>query len=263
MNCRKCNNLIPEGTSICPFCGTSLGIIESEPIPAQGNSSNINIPVVGPIKQMPNDNASPLIEPIKPINNNSNTNYSNNGSKKSKMSIIISVVGLLALALIVFVVFRFIIPSVTSDTTEETSVYSVVGNDNYGYLKLPGEWYVFDNEEEHTSLQFINDNDVVVSLDVIDKSNNDELTIESLSIDSADEMENGEDIVDNITREEITVAGYDAYRTYGHYTNDDEWLVEYFFEIDDDNIYYIALEGTNLSEEYFDIPDTFSLTKIE
>ena len=78
-----------------------------------------------------------------------------------------------------------------------------------------------------------------------------------------DEMENGEAIVENITSEKVTVAGYNGYRVYGYYKDDNEWLVEWFFEVGNDKIYYIALEGSDLLEEYFDIPDTFSLTKIE
>ncbi len=24
MNCKKCNNIVPEGTTVCPFCGEVL-----------------------------------------------------------------------------------------------------------------------------------------------------------------------------------------------------------------------------------------------
>lgn len=262
MNCRKCNNEISESVTMCPFCGTSVRMPESESLPMQGNGSNINIPNSAPIKQMPSNNSSPLMEPIKPINSNLNSNYSNNGSKKSKMSIIISVVGLLVLALIVFVVFRFIIPSVTSDNTEETLVYSIVGDDTNGYLKLPGEWAIFDNDDENPALQYIDSMDCIISLQAINKVN-DTINAENLAEEAVERMTDSEEAIDNINSEKTTVANYDAYQVYGHYTDDDIWLIEWFFETGDDNVYYIALEGTEFFEEYFNIPDTFSLTEIE
>lgn len=244
MNCRKCNSVLPEGNTVCLYCGENNATSQiAEPIKPISFVTNKSIPSISPIKSEGNVN----LNFSKPVDN--------------KKRIIFLIIGFLFLMAFTFVIFRFVVPTFRN-TTEETYVYSVVGNDKYGYLKLPGEWYIFDNEEENTLLQYINNTDCIVSLEAIDRENS-TITAESLTDDSRDEMENGEAIVENITSEKVTVAGYNGYRVYGYYKDDNEWLVEWFFEVGNDKIYYIALEGSDLLEEYFDIPDTFSLTKIE
>lgn len=264
MNCRKCNNEISESVTMCPFCGTSVRMPESEPLPMQDNSSNINIPVAGPIKQMPNNDATPLMEPIKPINSNLNTSY-NNESKNNKKTIIFLILGLLLIGIITFIIFRFVIPNsntnepvtpVEPDVVEET----IIGSDEIGYLALPGDWYEYEPEDS-TIMQYINDDGFIVYLESSDIVN--EALTAKKQVETAYTYLN-DDV--NIEKAEMTqekVADYDAYKLVYYRKDDKKWLIEWYFEAGNEKIYYISIEGPSLKSDYLAIPDTFSLTEIE
>lgn len=189
--------------------------------------------------------------------------------KKNYRPLIIALIITLVL-LIGIIVLAFFIPKLREsnpdiviekeekNTTEDT----IIGNDDFGYLKLPGKWYKFQDVDGKSALQYSLDSVWIVSLESYESKYDDE-TAENLAKASLYNLINNEVGVENATGATVKLAGYDAYQVYGLYTSDNIWLVEWFFEPGDGKIHYISVEGPDYNSDYFNIPETFSLTKIK
>lgn len=254
MNCRRCNNIVPDGAKMCPFCGTGL---------SENNDSSSN-----QIKQMPsNDSSSHMIEPIKSMNSEPDTTDKKKEPNKGKKLIIWLIVGLILVGIIIIGVFGIAIPNSETDepvvtpTEEETTVEeTIIGSDELGYIALPGDWNIYEPDTEVTATQYINDDGWIVSLDSIDTLN--EYTAEVLAnIEYLYAVE--EETIENEQIIQDTVGEYDAYKLYYYKTDTKTWCIEWYFEAEDNQIHYIALMGPDIDTEYLSVPETFSLTEIE
>lgn len=184
---------------------------------------------------------------------------------KNNRPLIIALIIALVL-LVVIGILAFFIPKLRTTNPdiviEEDSKDTIIGNDNFGYLKLPGNWYKFQDVDGKSALQYTKDSVWIVSIESYTPSYEDQ-NAENLAKSSLYNLKNNEVGVENATGATVKVAGYDAYQVYGLYTNDNIWLVEWFFEPGDGKIHYISVEGPDYKSDYFKIPETFSLTKIK
>lgn len=203
------------------------------------------------------------------VNNNITSNMPE--KKKGSKAIIFIIIGLVLIGL--GVAGYFLWPTLTGKTKSEpvedkkeekevTEEDTIIGNDSFGYLKLPGKWYKFQDVEGKTALQYTKDSVWIVTLEAYTPSAPDQ-TAETLAKASLYNLTNNEVGVEKPTGATVKVAGYDAYQVYGLYTSDNIWLVEWFFEPGDGKIHYMSVEGPDYTSDYFQIPETFSLTKIK
>ena len=238
MNCKKCNSPLPEGSKFCSKCGEQF---ETETV----------IEEVEKLEVEPEINQIPVVE-----------------KKKSKAPLIIGIVaGLLIIGILIFILVKIVLPSSVNNASaangqniSDNKEYMVIGNKDYGYLELPGTWYKFKDVEENDALQYTKDSVWIVSLTTIDTTYNQ--TAENIANAALYNKQYGTEEVEDATIAKTKVASYDAYEVYGYYPYDNIWLVEWFFEPGDGKIHYISLEGPEYNEIYFNIPDSFSLTKI-
>lgn len=143
--------------------------------------------------------------------------------------------------------------SVSGTVENETQV---VGTTDFGYVSVPKNWYRFYDVESSGTFQYSYANAWIVTLYAVPTSQLDAYTYAS-NVKTNLSNEN----VTNLTGAKVKVAGYDAYQVYGYYSNENIWLVCWFFEGEDGKTHYIAVEGPDKTSEFFNIPDTFTLTR--
>ena len=277
MNCKKCNNTLKIEDVFCPICGERVDTItnledtvgnnilkpdeldssELEPIPMESIIQNkkikINEPVVG-------INDTPISSLSTPIEKN---------NKKPIIRFLIVII-LLAVLIIGFLFYKFLFPNNSNETptvktnNEKTVInnYTIIGNENVGYLKLPGEWDKFQDIDGKKSIQYTKDIVWIVTLDSYIPSTSYQ-SAESMSQASLYNIQNNESNISDVKNTIVKLGKYDAYQNSCLYSSDNTWLVEWFFETEDNIIHYISIEGPDNSSDYFKIPDTFSLTKIK
>lgn len=157
----------------------------------------------------------------------------------------------------------------TTNTTSDD--YMVIGSDTVGYLKLPGKdaWMkgnVYGST--NSSIQYFekasfkgstSTGSWIVTLDVLDKTKYTDAKSSASAFETA--WANDSDTT-NIKAEKDKIGKYDAYKVFVQYKSDNVWVVSWFFKADDDLIHMIQVEGLDIDNDYFKIPKTFSLTKI-
>ena len=243
MVCKKCNSQLNERDAFCPNCGEKVEAVEQVTAP----------------KETP---AAP--------------------QKRSKAPLIVGIIlGSVFLFIIIIVALILLFtgilfksktitndvptttPSSSNTTTPTTTTEktTVIGSDEYGYLSLPGTWYKFyDVSGTKSGIQYTKDTVWIVSMDATTKTS--EITAENLAKTALYNMKYGSETVQNATGATVKVRNYNAYQVYGYYPNDNIWLVEWFFEPGDGKVHYISVEGNDYTSDYFKIPDTFSISKI-
>ena len=274
MNCKKCGFILNNSNPTCPSCGE----------PNEFYNGGLNNEQVVQTESEPVINEQPISQPVNPVINNLQGNgvdtntipsmsdeVSNSNIEKKKGSKVwlIIVIIIVILAGLGFITYKFILPMFSNKTEpvveekEEKKIEEsmVIGTDKYGYLKLPGTWYKFNDVDGKTALQYTKDRVWIVTMESYLPSSP-EQTAEMLAKASLYNMINNEENLENATGATVKLAGYDAYQTYCYYTVDGIWLVEWFFEPGDGRIHYISVEGNDYTSDYFKIPETFSLKKI-
>ena len=138
-----------------------------------------------------------------------------------------------------------------TDSAITTDVMQQVGTDALGYVSIPNDWVPYESETESTALQYASaDSRVVISLDLIDKSDLSDEEKEKLTAESAAQgiwstFEQGG--VKEIKGAKVQLADCDAFQVYGVYTQgaDDTAgvIVSWVFESEDGAIHVVTAEG--------------------
>ena len=178
---------------------------------------------------------------------------------KKKIIITLIIVLFIGIGLGLYVHYK---PNKSDNNTKTNEEVTIIGNDDYGYLKLPGNWYKFQDVEGKSALQYSIDSVWIVTIEAYTPNMVDQ-TAETMAKTELNNLQNNEEGVINTSMASLKLADYDAYQVYGLYTNDNIWLSEWFFEPGDGKIHYISVEGPDHNSDYFAIPKTFSLTKIK
>ncbi len=139
----------------------------------------------------------------------------------------------------------------------------VVGDNKYGYITIPKNWSNFYDIDGNTSLQYSYANVFIVSLNYIENS---QYTAKEIASSYMYEKQNSAEVT-GVTGATVQIGKnkeYTAYQVYMYYPSDEIFLVTYWFEAEDGNIHYIALEGPGeLSgvsiTDYLYIVESFSL----
>lgn len=237
MKCKSCNNIIKNGEKFCTNCGES---VVNEKVKKSKAPLVIGIIIIGLIViglgifliiYLKNNNTK-----TEPINNtieekNSNSSSSNTASGKVDNN-----------------------NSNTSSGKVESD-YTVIGNDEFGYMKAPGKFFTFQDVDGTDALQYSNGSEIVSMY---------AMKSEYKAKDYADgayskALEDKEQ--EQVTGATVKVGKYTAYQVYSYYPNDNTWLVRWYFDTEDGYYRYIAIEGPTYSDT-FKMVDTFSLTKI-
>ena len=260
MKCKKCGNIINENNKFCPICGEAnvaqtAPVMESTPptAPQQVAPTNkknniiifiiigaiigliiISLVVVISIKMLydrkdnssNNDYKTPITNNDETIDNNSNNNNNNNNNSSSN-----------------------------SNT-------KVVGDEKYGYISIPNNWYKFYDVDGNNSLQYSYANTYIITLNILDN----QYSAKQYASNYMYNKKNSSDVTD-VTGATVTIGKdkkYTAYQVYMYYPSDSTYLVTYWFEAEDGKVHYIALEGPKELNgvkitDYLDIPESFSL----
>ena len=152
-------------------------------------------------------------------------------------------------------------PSDDDKNSSTSSDVKVVGDDTYGYLEVPNNWYDFVDVDGASAKQWSYASVYIVSLDTVDNPTG--ATAKELAQGyMAAKMADSE--VTGVTGATVTIGSdkkYTAYQVYMYYPSDSTYLVTYWFEDENGKDRYIALEGPEDIVNYTSIPESFRLKK--
>ena len=166
---------------------------------------------------------------------------------------------------------KFIKSAVSTTVTTTSNDYMVVGNSTLGYLKLPGKWTKGSvSGASETSIQYVNDATVastakgsyIVTLNVW-KEKPDATTAKYAAEQEANYYRTYDSDATNISVEKVKLGSLDAYKLSTQYKSDSVWVISWYIDGSDGLVHIIQVEGLDLTNDYFKIPETFSFTEIK
>ena len=293
MNCKNCNSPLPEGTVFCPNCGQKSEEAVTPMVPEQPvvtepvtNAQPEVLTVEKEVSEAASvvNQTAPTPEPIQPAP--VSTNVPEKKSSKVGLIIVIIILGLLVLGLGGFIAYKYLFPGITptpeptptvtptpeptpTTTTEED--YMVVGNSTLGYLKLPGKWTKGSvSGAAETAIQYVDDATIastakgsyIVTLNVW-KEKPDATTAKYAADQEANYYNLYDSDATNISVEQVKLGTLDAYKLSVQYKSDSVWVISWYIDGADGLVHIIQVEGLDLTNDYFKIPETFSFTEIK
>lgn len=168
---------------------------------------------------------------------------------------------------------KFIKSAKTDDvTTTDNEDYMVVGDDTLGYLKLPGKWTKGSVAgASATAIQYVNNESYngstangsyIVTLNVWNKTPDSTATAKTTSEAEANYYRTNDPDASNISVELVKLGKFDAYKLSCQYKSDKVWVITWYIDGDDGLVHIIQVEGLDLTNDFFKIPESFSFTKI-
>ena len=148
-----------------------------------------------------------------------------------------------------------------TNTNNDTSTTDTktIGDDKYGYVDVPNNWYKFIDVDGNDSIQYSYANVYIVSLNMLDGN----YSAKDYASNYMYNKQNSSEVTD-VTGATVKIgknSEYTAYQVYMYYPADATYLVTYWFEAEDGNVHYIALEGPASVTDYLSIPQSFRLKK--
>ena len=132
-------------------------------------------------------------------------------------------------------------PSPTTPTVIENDT-KTVGDNEYGYIDIPTNWYKFYDVDGNDSLQYSYASQFIVSLNYLDDTTH---TAREYASNYYYNKQNDPNVT-GVTSAMVNIGKnkeYTAYQVYMYYESDATYLVTYWFEAEDGKTHYIALEG--------------------
>ena len=137
-----------------------------------------------------------------------------------------------------------------SETNKETEDTQIIGSDEYGYVKVPKNWFRFKDLKGGNDIQYSDGSSYnIVTLNIFRPSQLGISETEYASIDPiyvADSVMTGQKntpVFQKIWGAKSTIGGYDTY-VINSITKDGKYFVTWVFKADDGKIHYASLEGT-------------------
>ena len=198
--------------------------------------------------------------PSKPPKNNrfgflSQQEQNNKQPNQDKKSLFIKIGLFSAFAIILIIIVLCINSCGKKEVEPEYEDSKVVGKENIGYVTIPSDWVIFKNQNPVRGIQYSDINGEYI------------ITLESLSTSQINARDYALGTASNLEKAGITLQGsevklgkYNAYQIYGQSQNN-IWVLVYFFEAEDGYTHYVGIEGPDRNNEAFKIPETFKTTK--
>jgi hypothetical protein len=135
-----------------------------------------------------------------------------------------------------------------------TDSSKVVGDDHYGYVKVPTTWVKFTDIDNPSVYQYTDTGEggYIVTLQTYEE----DITPYQAATNLKNNIESEGKEVEIKT---AIVGKYLAYKVDAKYA-DDSYIDIYLFKADD-KLHYVSIEGPDDTNDNFEIPKTFSLTK--
>lgn len=276
MFCSKCGNPIDENSDIkfCSKCGNDLSNIANKDIEEIKNDDN-----------MISDNGEKI-----PDNVISENLVSDEVKKKRKRNLWIAIVltcgiwTIICWSIIIFMVKNYSVNLLDDTNNSKNSTTNIedstshksdvalskeesakkfkeegkrVGSEDFGYISVPKNWYKFYDVDGNNTLQYSYANVWIATLYAIDADIADSLSYASSVYASLEE-----DGVEELKVATVPVNDYTTYQVSCYYPNENIWLGCWFIDGEDGKTHYIAVEGPDVSSNYFyDIVLTFDINE--
>ncbi len=256
MFCIKCGNRVDYNKKYCSNCGNDLSRQKRKNnnvivnVSSHSSDKGLVSLIIGVICLF-----NPLFFPLAILGLIFGLSERENDSKKI-IGIVLNCLSLL-ISIVLFILFVLFLIGVSVDeeyrneryyyNDNEDFYYSnqIVGNDIYGYIEIPNNWYRYEDiSSDKVSYKYLNQ--YSVSLDIIDSESSLEKIVKFIEKD-----------LDDVNERRVSFLGYDAYiingTKYNYYTD------IYVFEAEDKLIHYIQVEGKDRNDSVFQIPYSFRL----
>lgn len=303
MYCKKCGAVLLDTDKFCRNCGEAVldtnlqnfdTNYQSQNIQSSNHNFSFEKQIDNQIHQSNNlNNQTYQNNESKDFNlqsNNQNVTQINNTDKVKKGSFfkILAIVGgsIVGIIILFIVVFSLVLSGssrlvctsgsckidgkeieknddVVDNGLNSTNI-KTVGDEKYGYVNVPNNWYKFHDIGGASALQYSYASVFIVSLDVLDNQYSAE---EYASFYMSNKKSSSE--VTGVDGATVTIGKnkqYTAYQVYMYYPSESIYLVTYWFLAEDGKVHYISLEGlrefngTTIAD-YLSIPESFSLRK--
>lgn len=237
MICRNCSSLVEQGKSTCPNCGSPISSYEE----------------IKSIDSIKTNSSNPFFRKKEENTNTQVQTPMDDKSRTKSMMIYGSVIAVFVILMVVLVIG----PLFKSGNSNNQVQNSIVGNERVGYLTLTNEWSEYTDEKDSRTLRYVKDN-WVIAIDAIKKT--EELDYEELAKASYYDKKKDENVASS-TATPVKFGDYDAFQVSSYYKNTKTWLVEWFFDAEDERVHYIAIQGDDLESDVFNVIDTYKLEK--
>ena len=142
-----------------------------------------------------------------------------------------------------------------SETNKKTEDTQIIGSDEYGYVKVPKNWFRFKDVKGGNDIQYSDGSTYnIVTLNIFRPSQLGISETEYASIDPvyvANSVLSGQkntSAFQKVWGAKSTIGGYDAY-VINSITTDGKYFVTWVFRANDGKIHYASLEGNDATIE--------------
>ena len=255
----------------------NTGVVEF-PVGQQQNATSSqlqsmpDIPSTAPaVVTTPNPSHTPMMNPGVIPNNNgvidnssfggvapTRSKHKKRGINNNMMWVLLGTGGIVILLLLVLIIILLFSSKFGGNTQnpgngkEEDTIR--IGNGSFGYLSVPKNWNVFIDENAQNTIQYTDGAGWIVTLFA---TSNSVIASKNWATNVANQMQN--DGAQDVAMGEDSVNSYHGYKVFGYYENTNTFLAAWFFEAEDGNTHYIAIEGPNRYDDNYDIIYSFSL----
>lgn len=144
----------------------------------------------------------------------------------------------------------------TNTTSTPSTNTQRVGSADFGYVTIPSNWNKFYDPDAPKTLQYSQGYSYILTMYA---ENTSQVSAEQYAKSTMAKMKS--ENTTSVTGATVSLGKYTAYQVYGYYPSDNTWLVCWHFEAEDGKTHYISVEGSDSTNDAFNIPDTFSLTR--
>ena len=135
--------------------------------------------------------------------------------------------------------------------------YKYVGSEEFGYIKVPNNWVKFVDVESNDTIQYSYANTWITT---IYATKSDMSLSNYANTVYSNFKDDGANFV-TLRKEKITEKNYNAYKITCYYEDDNVYVRCWTFEDENGIKHYIAIEGPEKENDYYDLINTFVLSK--